>query len=247
MNQGLLFEGDGDMPQGENSQSHFPPGWSEDCDWSPLLQEAFAGESFSELTKFVAAERERCNVFPSESDVFNAFRFSTFAQTRVVILGQDPYHGAGQAHGLSFSVQDGVKIPPSLRNIYRELAEDVGCEVPENGNLEAWANQGVLLLNTVLTVCEGQANSHRKRGWEQFTDTVIGLLGQRTEPCVFILWGRPAQKKATLVASHHAVIESPHPSPLSASRGFFGSRPFSRANEALEGFGAKPIAWARKK
>lgn len=235
MTQRSLFEG--------TSQGDYPPGWSADSDWSPLLADAFAKESFVGLVKFVAGERDQHEIFPSEADVFNAFRFCPFADTRVVILGQDPYHGAGQAHGLSFSVAEGVKVPPSLRNIYRELAEDVGCEVPTSGNLESWARQGVLLLNTVLTVRESEANSHRKKGWEQFTDSVIGLLGTRKKPCVFIFWGRPAQKKAVFVESQHVVIESPHPSPLSASRGFFGSRPFSRANEALEGFGHKSIVW----
>jgi len=228
---------------GDDEKANCPTGWPSESDWSVPLQSAFAEDSFTELMKFVVAEREQSVVFPPASDVFNAFRFCSFADTRVVVLGQDPYHGPGQAHGLSFSVQDDVKIPPSLRNIYRELAEDVGGEVPVSGNLQTWAEQGVLLLNTVLTVRESEAHSHRKKGWENFTDAVIALLGKRTEPCVFVLWGKPAQKKARLVEDHHVLIESPHPSPLSAHRGFFGSRPFSRTNEALESFGCQPIAW----
>lgn len=256
MSQGQLFESGeesttspgrcqpGRCQPGSSRGSSFPPGWPEDSDWSQPLRDAFADEGFPKLMNFVSAEREQSVVFPPAADVFNAFRFCALADTRVVILGQDPYHGMGQAHGLSFSVLDGVKVPPSLRNIYREMAEDVGCEIPASGNLESWARQGVLLLNTVLTVRESEAHSHRKKGWEQFTDSVIGLLGQRELPCVFVFWGKPAQKKAVHVQSHHAVIASPHPSPLSASRGFFGSRPFSRANEALESFGHKPIVWS---
>ncbi len=235
MNQSLLF--------GDGAEVDFPLGWPEESDWSGLLGSAFSEDGFAALMKFVAAEREQNVVFPPAADVFNAFRFCSFADTRVVVLGQDPYHGQGQAHGLSFSVLEGIKVPPSLRNIYREMVEDIGGEIPASGNLQSWAKQGVLLLNTVLTVRESEAHSHRKQGWEKFTDAVIALLGQRKEPCVFILWGKPAQKKAGLVEDHHVLIESPHPSPLSASRGFFGSRPFSRTNEALEGFGCQPIVW----
>jgi uracil-DNA glycosylase len=160
----------------------------------------------------------------------------------IVILGQDPYHGPGQAHGLSFSVLPGIKLPPSLRNIFKELSSDLGI-ANESGELTAWAKQGVLLLNTVLTVQSGAANSHRKKGWESFTDLVIEKLGQRSEPMVFVLWGKPAASKKPLIACHHHIIESPHPSPLSAHRGFFGSRPFSQANNFLESVGRSPIRW----
>jgi uracil-DNA glycosylase len=163
---------------------------------------------------------------------------------KVVILGQDPYHGPGQAHGLSFSVKPGVKIPPSLRNMFKELASDIDCPLPESGTLTGWAEQGVLMLNTVLTVRDGQAHSHRKQGWETFTDEVIRKLSNRDEPIVFVLWGRPAQEKVKLIdTSRHAIIESVHPSPLSASRGFIGSRPYSKTNLILESWDETPIDW----
>ena len=172
--------------------------------------------------------------YPDKYDIFNALHFTPYQDTKVVILQQTPYHGPGQAHGLSFSVKPGVAIPPSLKNIYRELASDLGCKIPNHGYLKHWADQGVLLLNTVLTVRAGQAHSHKGKGWEQFTDRVISLLNEREKPVVFILWGRPAQmKKALITNTHHYLIESPHPSPLSASRGFFGSKPFSKANQFL--------------
>ena len=176
-----------------------PPCWPEESDWTPLLSDEFASDYFSELMAFVADERSNETVYPAVENVFNAFTQTSFANTRVVILGQDPYHGPDQAHGLSFSVERAVKIPPSLKNIYKELAADIGCQIPEHGNLLAWAQQGVLLLNTVLTVRESSANSHRKKGWEKFTDRVIKLLGERKDPMVFILWGAPAGKKETLV------------------------------------------------
>lgn len=220
-----------------------PPFWPTDSDWTALSADHFASDGFRDLIAFVDRQREEANVFPPADEVFNAFRLTSFSETRVVILGQDPYHGAGQGHGLSFSVRDNVKLPPSLRNIYKELASDLECEIPTRGNLEAWARHGVLLLNTVLTVRESEANSHRKQGWEDFTDHVIRCLGTRDQPCVFIFWGKPAEKKTPLVEPHHKVIVSPHPSPLSARRGFFGSKPFSRTNEALVAFGSEPINW----
>ena len=176
--------------------------------------------------------------------IFHAFEVTPLEDVKVVILGQDPYHGDGQAHGLCFSVQPQVAIPPSLENIYKELQDDLGCYIPNNGYLEKWAKQGVLLLNTVLTVRAHQANSHRGIGWEQFTDAAIKILNQQDRPIVFILWGRPAQqKKAMLNNPHHLILEAPHPSPLSAYRGFFGSKPFSQTNRFLEDHGVAPIDW----
>ena len=193
--------------------------------------------------RFVNEQRQTETVFPQTSEVFAAFRETSFADTRVVILGQDPYHGPGQAHGLSFSVPEGVSVPPSLRNIFKELVQDLGGEPPGSGNLLPWAKQGVLLLNTVLTVRCGAANSHRKQGWEKFTDHVIATLSRRMDPIVFLLWGKPAERKSVLIDQRHETIISPHPSPLSASRGFFGSQPFSRANRLLRQWGHQPVAW----
>lgn len=217
--------------------------WPVESDWTQALQPQLESDDFQKLMTYVANERASQTVYPSAADTFNAFRFSSLADTRVVILGQDPYHGPGQAHGLSFSVQSGIKIPPSLRNIYKELASDLDCKIPDHGDLTAWAKQGVLLLNTVLTVRESEANSHRKQGWEQFTDAVIKTLSDRDQPVVFVLWGKPAEKKTSLIDSRHGVIVSPHPSPLSAHRGFFGSKPFTKTNELLAGFGQTPIDW----
>ena len=219
-----------------------PANWPRETDWTPHLAPVFESEAIQNLLRFVDAAREDAAVFPAESDIFNAFRFCSFANTKVVVLGQDPYHGVGQAHGLSFSVQGDQKLPPSLRNIFKELHQDIGCE-NSCGDLTNWAKQGVLLLNTVLTVESGKAHSHKNRGWEIFTDFVIELIGKRTEPVVFILWGKPAEKKKSFIASHHCVIQSPHPSPLSAHRGFFGSQPFSRTNLALKKFGLQEIDW----
>ena len=183
-------------------------------------------------------------VYPPADDIFNAFHFTPLREVKGVILGQDPYHNYGQAHGLSFSVKPGVDIPPSLVNIYKELHDDLGCYIPNNGYLVKWAKQGVLLLNTVLTVRAHQANSHRGIGWEQFTDAAIKILNQQDRPIVFILWGRPAQqKKAMLNNPHHLILEAPHPSPLAAYRGFFGSKPFSQTNAFLEKNGIEPIDW----
>lgn len=224
---------------------HAPKHWPVDSDWSAALAESLESDWFQSLQEFVDLQRESETVYPPTDEVFRAFELTSLADTRVVILGQDPYHGAGQAHGLCFSVAESVsKLPPSLKNIYKELATDLDCEIPQHGNLESWARQGVLLLNTVLTVREASANSHRKQGWEQFTDAVIKCVGDREQPCVFILWGKPAEKKLALIGDHHATIVSPHPSPLSAHRGFFGSCPFSKSNEALESFGSESIDWA---
>ncbi len=213
-------------------------------DWDHILASEFSQSYWHTLQDFVTSERSQYQVFPSHENVFTALELTSFANTRVVILGQDPYHEPGQAHGLAFSVQDGTRIPPSLRNIYKELNNDLGCGVPIHGNLTSWAQQGVLLLNTTLTVRSGQAASHQGQGWEQFTDRIIRELNNKTEPVVFILWGASSRKKATLIhQQRHVVIESAHPSPLSVRHGFFGSRPFSRANAVLKENGREPINW----
>lgn len=221
----------------------FPRYWPAASDWTEKLQSCFAGMQFQSLMNFIDAARSVRCIFPAAENVFNAFRLSSFAQTHAVILGQDPYHGDGQAHGLAFSVRVGEKLPPSLRNIFLELRLDLGIDNRHHGDLSAWARQGVLLLNTVLTVERGQAHSHRQLGWEAFTDQVLDVLGQRSEPIVFILWGKQAAAKRNLIGRQHVILQSPHPSPLSAYRGFFGSRPFSKANDALIGFGDPPINW----
>lgn len=214
-------------------------------DWNPVLRHEFDRPYWSELQNFVREERRRGPVFPPAEEVFAALHLTSLADTRVVILGQDPYHGAGQAHGLCFSVRRGVSVPPSLRNMHKELRDDLGCPVPTHGNLEHWARQGVLLLNTTLTVREGVAASHQGRGWETFTDHVITAVSAKTSPVVFLLWGAASRKKKSLIdTDRHVVIESAHPSPLSAHNGFFGSRPFSRANQALRESGREPIDWA---
>jgi uracil-DNA glycosylase len=213
-------------------------------DWNPLLRDEFAKPYWQQLQQFVADERQRRPVYPPADEVFRALHLTSFADTRVVILGQDPYHGAGQAHGLCFSVRRGVQPPPSLVNIFAELHDDLGLDTPPHGNLEAWARQGVLLLNTCLTVRAGQAGSHHGKGWEAFTDEVLRVVDAKPERVVFILWGAPARKKKALIhGPQHVVIESAHPSPLSARNGFFGSRPFSRANAALVEAGLPPIDW----
>lgn len=212
-------------------------------DWNPLLRTEFDQPYWAELMSFVKAERSSRTIFPAHEDVFSALHLTPFADVRVVILGQDPYHGPGQAHGLSFSVRPGVDIPPSLRNIYKEMADDLGVAPPSHGFLESWARSGVLLLNTALTVRAHDAGSHRGKGWETFTDRVIQVVSDKAEPVVFILWGNNARAKKQLIAGHHHIIESPHPSPLSASRGFFGSKPFSRANAALVAAGREPVDW----
>lgn len=213
-------------------------------DWAEYLNLELKEPYYIKLREFLINEYKTRTIFPGMHDIFNALHYTSYKDTKVVILGQDPYHGPKQAHGLSFSVQPGVEAPPSLLNIFKELQTDLGCTIPNNGCLLPWAEQGVLLLNAVLTVRERQANSHQGLGWEEFTDKVISLLNERTEPLVFILWGKPAQKKKTMITNpNHLVIESPHPSPLSAHRGFFGSKPFSRANEFLIKNNKQSIDW----
>lgn len=213
-------------------------------DWAVLLQDEIAQPYFSALSTFVDRERRAEAVFPAARDTFAALAETPFRRVRVVLLGQDPYHGEGQANGLCFSVRDEVRPPPSLVNIFKEMERDVGCARPSNGDLTAWARRDVLLLNTVLTVRAGQPHSHRNRGWERFTDAVIDRVNARPEPVVFVLWGRPAQqKRARIDESRHAVVTAAHPSPLSARNGFFGSRPFSRVNTALKSAGRQPIDW----
>jgi uracil-DNA glycosylase len=212
--------------------------------WRPILLAETHEPYFKALRHFVAEERRKFTVFPPEADVFAALHLTPYEQVRVFILGQDPYHDDGQAHGLCFSVRPPVPPPPSLMNIFKELQTDVGCRIPNNGYLVPWAQQGVLLLNAVLTVRAHQANSHKDQGWETFTDAVIQAVNAKTDPVVFVLWGAYARKKIALIdQSRHVVIESPHPSPLSAHRGFFGSRPFSRINAALRQMGKAEIDW----
>jgi uracil-DNA glycosylase len=213
-------------------------------DWNPLLRDQFDQPYWSALQEFVATERAAHTVYPPPDEVFAALHLTPYADTRVVILGQDPYHGPRQAHGLCFSVRRGVRIPPSLANIHKELHADLGLPIPDHGNLERWARNGVLLLNATLTVRAGQAASHQGHGWETFTDHVIEVVGAKPEPVVFMLWGNSARRKRALIdTSRHHVIESAHPSPLSAHNGFFGSRPFSRANAALVAAGREPVDW----
>ena len=214
-------------------------------DWNPILRAEFDKAYWAELQGFVQQERRQGPVFPPDDEVFAALHLTPHADTKVLILGQDPYHGPGQAHGLCFSVRPDVAVPPSLMNIYKELQSDLGLAPPGHGNLESWARQGVLLLNAVLTVRAHNAGSHRNRGWETFTDEVIAAVNAKPERVVFILWGAYARKKKPLIdVERHVIIESPHPSPLSAHNGFFGTRPFSRANEALVAAGREPVDWA---
>lgn len=213
-------------------------------DWLEPLKPEFSKPYYAELFKFVKNEYATRQIFPPADDIFNAFHLTPLHEVKVVILGQDPYHNDGQAHGLCFSVKPDVDIPPSLVNIYQELHDDLGCYIPNNGYLTKWAKQGVLMLNTVLTVRAHQANSHRGMGWEQFTDAAIRILNEQDRPIVFILWGSPAQKKAQMLNNpKHLILKAPHPSPLSAYRGFFGSRPFSQTNEFLVKNGLEPIDW----
>jgi len=213
-------------------------------DWNPVLRGEFAKPYWPVLQQFVATERQRATVYPPHDEVFAALHLTPLELTRVVILGQDPYHGPRQAHGLCFSVRRGVAIPPSLANIHKELHDDLGILPPAHGNLEAWARQGVLLLNATLTVRAGQAGSHQGKGWETFTDEVLRVVDTQPHPVVFILWGSFARKKKALIdTSRHTVIESAHPSPLSAHNGFFGSKPFSRTNAALRTAGLDEIDW----
>jgi uracil-DNA glycosylase len=211
--------------------------------WREVLRNETSQPYFADLSEFVLRERKASTVFPSEHEVFTALQLTSPDNVRVVIVGQDPYHGAGQAHGLSFSVQHGTRIPPSLRNVYAELHSDLDLPIPSHGNLEAWAKQGVLLLNSSLTVREGEAGSHSGRGWETFTDAIISYLGSRQQHIVFVLWGAHAGKKVSLIGQQHTVVTSVHPSPLSAHRGFFGSRPFSLVNRALTDHSQPEINW----
>lgn len=213
-------------------------------DWDIMLRDEFDRPYFKQLENFLTEERARYEIYPPQEDVFNALRYSSFQDTKVVILGQDPYHEPGQAHGLCFSVNKGVTIPPSLVNIYKEIENDLGIKMPGHGCLADWAKQGVLLLNTVLTVRRGQANSHKGKGWEIFTDRIVEILNQRQKPMVFILWGANAKSKTELITNkEHMVITGAHPSPLSAWKGFFGGRYFSKANRYLEITGQEPVDW----
>ena len=213
--------------------------------WANALKGEFSKDYYKKLFQTVGAEYKTHTIYPPADDIFNAFHFTPLEQVKVVILGQDPYHEPGQAHGLCFSVKPEVDIPPSLVNIYKELEDDLGCYIPNNGYLEKWARQGVLMLNTVLTVRAGQANSHKGKGWEQFTDDVIRLLDQREEPVVFLLWGNNAKaKKALIQHPQHLVLTAAHPSPLSAYHGFFGCKHFSKANAFLREHGLPEIDWS---
>jgi len=213
-------------------------------DWNDLLLEELSSEEFLKLKSYLEVEYNTNEVYPKVENIFNALKYTAYTDVKIVILGQDPYHGAMQAHGLSFSVMAGTSIPPSLLNIYKELYNDLGCPIPNNGYLKKWADQGVLLLNTVLTVRSGEANSHKDKGWEHFTNKIITLLNEKTSPLVFILWGKNAEAKQSLITNPiHHIIKSVHPSPLSAYRGFFNSKPFSNANNFLISQGEKPIDW----
>lgn len=213
-------------------------------DWLEEIEDEFKKPYYKKLYHFVLSQYKSYRIFPDSKDVFNAFHLTPLGKVKVVILGQDPYHNEGQAHGLAFSVKPSVAIPPSLKNIFKELEDDLDCKLPNNGYLDKWAKQGVLMLNTVLTVRAHQANSHKDRGWEEFTDAVIKGVNRQNRPIVFILWGRPAQKKKTLLNNpKHLILEGPHPSPLSAYRGFFGSKPFSQTNQFLKDHGLAPIDW----
>ena len=214
-------------------------------DWAEVLQEEFTKPYYMQLREFLKYEYSNFTIYPDMYDIFNALHYTSFNDVKVVILGQDPYHGPNQAHGLSFSVKPGVPHPPSLRNIFQELHNDLGCPIPKSGSLVPWAKQGVLLLNTVLTVRAGQAHSHKGKGWEIFTDRVIESLNEKRDPVVYILWGSAAQSKIGLIdTTKHYIVKSPHPSPLSAHRGFFGSKPFSKTNDFLRSIGKTEIDWA---
>jgi uracil-DNA glycosylase len=213
-------------------------------DWEVVLGQEFAKPYYQELRSFLKEQYTSQQVYPDKAHIFNAMHFTPFSNVKVVIIGQDPYHGAGQAHGLCFSVKPGIAVPPSLQNIYKELQSDIGCPPPRHGCLESWARQGVLLLNTVLTVREGAPNSHKGKGWELFTDRIIQALNERSEPVAFVLWGSHAQAKGSSIdVQKHFILRAPHPSPLSAHRGFFGSRPFSQINAWLSQQGREVIDW----
>ena len=213
-------------------------------DWNELLKDEFSKEYYLTLREFLKNEYNTKTIYPDKYYIFNALHYTSYEDVKVVILGQDPYHGPNQAHGLSFSVNPGVRIPPSLLNIYKELNSDLGCDIPNNGYLKKWADQGVLLLNTSLTVRAGEANSHKNKGWEIFTDKIISLVNGKDDPVVFLLWGNNAISKKKLITNDkHLILSSVHPSPLSASRGFFGSKPFSKINQFLISVNKKPIDW----
>lgn len=212
--------------------------------WEALLKDELKKDYYKKLKEFLLEEYKTYTVFPEEINIFNALHYTDYKDVKAVILGQDPYHGPNQSHGLAFSVKPGVRIPPSLSNMYKELESDLGCYIPNNGYLEKWAKEGVLLLNTSLTVRQAEANSHKKIGWEKFTDHIIELLNEREDPVVFILWGNNAIIKEKLITNdRHYIIKSVHPSPLSSFRGFFGSRPFSKTNNFLVSIGKEPIDW----
>lgn len=212
--------------------------------WNELLKDEFQKEYYKKLRTFLIEEYKTRTIYPDMHDIFNALHYTDYKDVKALILGQDPYHGPNQSHGLAFSVKPGVRIPPSLRNMYKELHTDLGLPIANHGYLEKWAREGVLLLNTALTVRAAEANSHRKIGWEIFTDRIIELLNEREDPLVFILWGNNAIKKEKLIDSNkHKIVKSVHPSPLSASRGFFGSKPFSQTNDFLKSLGKEPIDW----
>ena len=213
-------------------------------DWDEILKDEFEKPYYKELRAFLKREYSTRRIYPEMNDIFNSLKCSSFKDTRVVIIGQDPYHGAGQAHGMCFSVKKGVEPPPSLKNIFKELESDVGFKIPDHGELTSWAKQGVLLLNTVLTVREGAPNSHKGKGWESFTDRVISELNKKDTPVVFLLWGANAKAKAKIIDNpRHVKLETVHPSPLSAYGGFFGCKHFSKTNEILIASGQKPINW----
>lgn len=213
-------------------------------DWDELLKDEFQKEYYQKLRVFLAKEYKTQTIYPGMYDIFNALRYTAYQDVKVVILGQDPYHGPGQAHGLCFSVKKGVNPPPSLVNIYQELHDDLGCSIPPHGELTKWTKEGVLLLNTVLTVRRGQANSHRGKGWEILTDEIIRKLNEREKPIVFLLWGRNAKEKSTLITNPaHLILSCPHPSPFSADYGFFGCRHFSKTNAFLQEHGQQQIDW----
>ena len=213
-------------------------------DWDELLKEEFEKDYYLNLRKFLIEEYKTRQIFPNMHNIYEALKHTSYKDTKVLILGQDPYHGDNQAHGLAFSVQPQVKTPPSLLNMYKELKDDLGCFIPNNGYLMPCADQGVLLLNTALTVRAHEANSHKNKGWEIFTDRVISILSEREDPVIFVLWGSNARKKVELIdTSKHYILEAPHPSPLSASKGFFGCKHFSKINEILKKLGKEPINW----
>ncbi|KMT23118.1 uracil-DNA glycosylase [Clostridium cylindrosporum] len=213
-------------------------------DWEVYLAEEYNKDYYQQLRNFLVKEYSTKTIYPNKYDIFNAIHFTSYSDTKVVILGQDPYHGPSQAHGLSFSVNTSVKVPPSLQNIYKELHNDIGCYIPNNGYLKKWADQGVMMLNTVLTVEAGKPNSHKGIGWEIFTDKIIETINMKTDPVIFILWGKHAQEKESLITNKsHLIIKSPHPSPFSANRGFFGSKPFSKVNNFLNSIGKEGIDW----